>query len=86
MVRFAICTGRWLLLSSGKERRMSGGSHGHIYNQIQDELCGQMYDIELNDLMEDIAKLAHDLEWYDSSDISKESYEKNSRRVQEKMV
>lgn len=55
---------------------MSGGSHGYIYSQIQNELCGQMYDIELNDLMNDIAKLAHDLEWYDSSDISEESYKK----------
>lgn len=55
---------------------MSGGSHGYIYSQIQNELCGQMYDIELNDLMNDIANLAHDLEWYDSSDISEESYKK----------
>ena len=35
-----------------------------------------MYDIELNDLMKDIAKLAHDLEWYDSADIGEESYRK----------
>ena len=55
---------------------MSGGSHGYIYSQIQEELCGQMYDIELNDLMKDIAKLAHDLEWYDSADIGEESYRK----------
>ena len=55
---------------------MSGGSHGYIYCRIQEELCGQMYDAELNDLMKDIAKLAHDLEWYDSSDISEESYKK----------
>lgn len=53
---------------------MSGGSHGYICFSIENELCGRMYDRELNDLMEDIAKLAHDLEWYDSSDISKESY------------
>ena len=55
---------------------MSGGSHGYIYSQIQDELCGQMYDAELNDLMKDVAKLAHDLEWYDSSDIGEETYQK----------
>jgi len=55
---------------------MSGGSHGYIYNQIQSELCGQMYDVELNDLMKDIVKLAHDLEWYDSCDIGEETYQK----------
>ena len=53
---------------------MSGGSHGYIYSAIQDELCGQMKDAELNDLMWDVTKLAHDLEWADSCDISKESY------------
>ena len=53
---------------------MSGGSHGYFYSAIQDELCGQMKDAELNDLMQDVAKLAHDLEWADSCDISKESY------------
>ena len=55
---------------------MSGGSHGYICYRIEEELCGQMYDAELNDLMKDIVKLAHDLEWYDSSDIGEESYKK----------
>lgn len=55
---------------------MSGGSHGYICYRIEEELCGQMYDAELNDLMKDIVELAHDLEWYDSSDISEESYKK----------
>ena len=55
---------------------MSGGSHDYICYRIEEELCGQMHDAELNDLMKDVAKLAHDLEWYDSSDISEESYKK----------
>lgn len=63
---------------------MSGGSHGYIYSQIQDELCGQMYDAELNDLMKDIVELAHDLEWYDSSDISEESYKKTVTEFKKK--
>ena len=53
---------------------MSGGSHGYVYCSIEENLCGQMYDTELNDLMKDIKKLAHDLEWYDSSDIGEEQY------------
>lgn len=53
---------------------MSGGSHNYIYNKIDQELVGQMEDIELDDLMKDISYLADGLEWYHSSDISKESY------------
>ena len=53
---------------------MSGGSHGYIYSRIEEELGGQMQDAELNDLVEDFVKLAHDLEWMDSSDISPERY------------
>jgi hypothetical protein len=34
-----------------------------------------MEDAELNDLMKDIAELAHALEWYLSCDTSKSSYE-----------
>lgn len=53
---------------------MSGGSRDYIYCRIDDELCGRMYDAELNDLMEDIKELAHDVEWYDSSDIGADTY------------
>lgn len=53
---------------------MSGGSHNYICYKIESDLCGQMYDAELNELMVDIVELAHDLEWADSSDISHESY------------
>lgn len=63
---------------------MSGGSRGYIYNDIGEHLCGMMYDRELNDLMNDIKKLAHDVEWYDSTDICWESYEKNVHAFKEK--
>lgn len=53
---------------------MSGGSHGYIYCEIESQLCGAMHDRELNDLMKDIAELAHDLEWYDSSDYGEDDY------------
>lgn len=56
---------------------MSGGSHGYIFGRIEDELCGQMEDVELNDLIADVAKLAHDLEWYHSGDICKDDYKKS---------
>ncbi len=53
---------------------MSGGSHNYVCYSIEDNLCGQMKDIELNDLIKDIANLAHELEWYESGDISKDYY------------
>lgn len=63
---------------------MSGGSHDYIYAKIENELCGQMEDKELNDMMQDIANLAHDLEWWDSSDIGKEEYMETVRKFKAK--
>ena len=55
---------------------MSGGSHNYVYSTIKEELVGPMHDRELDDLMQDIADLAHDLEWADSGDYSPERYKK----------
>lgn len=63
---------------------MSGGSRNYIYFKIDDYLCGQMYDEELNDLMEDIRQLAHDVEWYDSADIGEEDYFASVRKFKKK--
>lgn len=65
---------------------MSGGSHGYIFNRIEDELVGQMHDRELDDLMQDVANLAHDLEWYDSCDTSAEDYRKSVRAFKKKWL
>lgn len=53
---------------------MSGGSHNYIYSRIEEELADQMEDAELNELISDIIVLAHALEWYHSSDTSREDY------------
>ena len=63
---------------------MSGGSRNYICYKIENELCGQMYDDELNDLMEDIQKLAHDVEWLDSSDIGEDDYMKTVAEFKQK--
>lgn len=34
---------------------MSGGSHNYVCYRIEEDLYGQMYDEELNDLVKDIA-------------------------------
>ena len=53
---------------------MSGGSHNYVCYDIEEQLCGKMHDLELDELMKDIAELAHDLEWWDSADHSEEVY------------
>lgn len=63
---------------------MSGGSHDYVCYKIENELVGCMKDDELNDLMKDIAGLAHDLEWADSCDISDEDYFETVKKFKEK--
>ena len=43
-----------------------------------------MHDKELDDLMKDVAELAHDLEWADSSDISIEKYYDTIKQFKQK--
>ena len=62
----------------------SGGSHNYICYSIENNLVGQMRDMELDDLMKDIVKLAHDLEWADSSDITDEDYFKTVKEFKNK--
>ena len=53
---------------------MSGGSHDYLYSRVEELFVGKMYDIELNDLMKDVANIMHDLEWYDSGDYDPDGY------------
>ncbi len=63
---------------------MSGGSHNYICYQIAEELVGHMEDKELDELMKDIATLAHDLEWYHSADTNRDDYRESVRKFKEK--
>lgn len=55
---------------------MSGGSMCYVYSQVRNEAVGMMCDAELDELMNDIADLLHDCEWWHSSDICEETYRK----------
>ena len=55
---------------------MSGGSYSYIYNKLSDECEGRMYDAEMNDLIEDLCEVLHDLEWWQSADASEDQYRK----------
>lgn len=63
---------------------MSGGSYGYIYCRLQDECKGKMYDEEMNDLITDLCKVLHDLEWWQSSDIGEESYRNTLKAFKKK--
>lgn len=63
---------------------MSGGSCNYICYKIEEELCGRMQDAELNDLMKDIAELAHSLEWYLSCDTGEDTYKEKVSEFKKK--
>lgn len=63
---------------------MSGGSRDYVCYRIEDDLAGKMYDAELDDLMSDIADLAHDVEWYDSGDTCEDTYRKSVVKFKKK--
>ncbi|GEM_PF-1196147 len=53
---------------------MSGGSYSYIYSALSMECEGRMYDAEMNDLIKDLCGVLHDLEWWQSGDISESRY------------
>lgn len=53
---------------------MSGGSYNYIFNKLSVECEGEMHDDEMNDMIEDLCDLLHDLEWWQSGDYSEDQY------------
>lgn len=63
---------------------MSGGSYNYIYSRLKDECGNNMYDEEMNDLINDLCEVLHDLEWWQSCDTSEESYRKTLTKFKKK--
>ena len=63
---------------------MSGGSYDYVYYKLSDECEGRMYDAEMNDLIKDLCEVLHDLEWWQSGDISEDSYRKTLAKFKAK--
>jgi hypothetical protein len=55
---------------------MSGGSYSYIYSKLSEECENRMYDAEMDDLIKDLCKVLHDLEWWQSGDTSEKQYRK----------
>ena len=63
---------------------MSGGSYDYICYKLSNECDGRMYDAEMNDLIKDLSKVLHSLEWWQSSDTSESSYREELSRFKAK--
>ena len=63
---------------------MSGGSHNYLCFQVEEEYVGSMHDKEMDMLIDDVSKILHDLEWYDSGDIGEDTYRKRINEFKKK--
>ena len=63
---------------------MSGGSFDYHCFTLEQYYVGKMQDIELNKMIKDLAKVLHDLEWWQSDDISEEEYRETVRKFKNK--
>lgn len=63
---------------------MSGGSYSYMCYRIEDEYVGRMFDDQLDEMMKDLCKVLHDLEWWSSSDFDEDSYRKTVTEFKKK--
>ena len=64
---------------------MSGGSMDYYYSNIE-EYAEQLHDPILKELSMDLAKVWHDAEWYNSSDIGEGAYNKTVAEFKTKWI
>lgn len=62
---------------------MSGGSMDYLCYKIENQLS-YVDDLEVKELMTDLAELMHDLEWWQSGDYSRDSYEETLSKFKAK--
>lgn len=62
---------------------MSGGSMDYLCYKIENQLS-YVDDLEVKDLMTDLAELMHDLEWWQSGDYGRDYYEETLSKFKAK--
>ncbi len=63
---------------------MSGGSYNYMYYRIEDEYCDKMHDAELNEIIQDLVEVLHDVEWWQSADICEKDYRRTVDKFKRK--
>lgn len=63
---------------------MSGGSYDYTYQRVDEYYVGRMYDKELNEMMDDLVELLHDLEWWQSCDYGEDDYRETVTKFKKK--
>jgi hypothetical protein len=65
---------------------MSGGSFNYEYCKINDLYVGKMQDADLDEMMEDLCNVLHDLEWWQSCDYGEETYRNSAKAFKQKWL
>lgn len=65
---------------------MSGGSHDYAYSKVDREYVGHMHDPELDEMIEGLVKVLHDVEWWQSGDIGEEAYRETTKEFKDKWL
>lgn len=55
---------------------MSGGSYCYISEKLSEQCEGKMHDDVMNEMIHDLCKVLHDLEWSFDGDMSDKDYKK----------
>ena len=63
---------------------MSGGSYCYMFNRIEEEYVGRMFDSQLNEMMKDLVDVLHDLEWWQSCDYGEDRYRHTVKKFKKK--
>jgi hypothetical protein len=63
---------------------MSGGSHDYVCRDLEWKARGKMYDAELNELIDDLIDVLHDVEWWQSGDYGEEDYRETVQKFKKK--
>lgn len=65
---------------------MSGGSFNYMYERIKETYFDELQDVEMNDLLNDLCIVLHDLEWWQSGDYSEDKYRKSVEDFKKKWI
>lgn len=65
---------------------MSGGSFNYEYCRLKELYVGEMEDAVLDEMMNDLCDVLHDLEWWQSCDYGEETYRNSAKAFKQKWL